>query len=171
MKKTIKFLGIILIASTFLLSSCLTEEEKVVRTAEMELAEIKDAIEQLEFKGHNVDTTELGVYYVISKAGEGPTVEYGDTISLAYDGYLLDGYIFDSSQDHYTNGIWTFVFEEDELIPGFEDGIKLMKTETKIDIIIPSSLAYGALGQGLIGPYQALLFSMRMFEIKPHLEI
>lgn len=167
MLKTIKTVAI-LFAFIFTISSCLTSgDEPEPRTPEMEAAEIDAAIKKLEADGHDVDTTDLGVYYIVQEEGTGPFTTEGDTCFMEYTGYFIDGSVFDTSHDHFPNGIWEFNFKEISLIPGFEDGIALLNKGAEIDMIIPSSLAYGPGGTSGIPPYTTLLFATKMHDLKP----
>lgn len=148
-------------------TSCLNVEEEAVRTAEMEKTELAEAIAKLKSLNYNVDTTALGVYYVVSKEGTGSFPQAGDTCSLIYFGFFLDGSLFDTSLFYSPDSLTKFVYKEHSFIPGFDDGIALMNKGTKIDILIPSSLAYGAAGTVDIPPYTPLLFSMKMKDLRP----
>jgi FKBP-type peptidyl-prolyl cis-trans isomerase FkpA len=173
MFKTIKN-GATLFALAIVLftSSCNEKMETITRTPEMEVKEINEAIIKLEAKGYNVDTTALGIYYVIHDNGVDSLslVQFGDTCYLEYTGYLLDGTVFDASKNHFTNGIWEFIYKEKSLISGFENGIALMRKGTKVDLIIPSKFAYGEYGSGQIPAYATLLFSTQMHNVKPTLK-
>jgi hypothetical protein len=90
MKRTKLQITGILLALVIGITSCLnTEEEQIVRTAEMEKIELAEAIAKLESLNYNVDTTALGVYYVVSKVGAGSFPQAGDTCSLIYFGFFL----------------------------------------------------------------------------------
>lgn len=167
MKKTIfHSLVIALFFATFC-TGCL-DDPPDPRTPEMEQEELNTALEFLESDGYDIDTTDLGIYYIQHREGSGPMVMYGDTLRLMYTGYLLDGRIFDASAFHHPDSIWEFVFEENALIPGFEDGLKLMNKGSKIEIIVPSELAYGEYGNGGIGPYTTLVFLNELRDINPY---
>ncbi len=168
MKRTKLQITGILLALFIGVTSCLnTEEEQIVRTAELEKIELAEAIAKLESLNYNVDTTALGVYYVVSKEGTGSFPLAGDTCSLIYFGFFLDGTLFDTSLFYTTDSLTKFVYKERSFIPGFDDGIALMNKGTNIDIIVPSSLAYGATGTVDIPPYTPLVFSMDMKDLKP----
>jgi len=174
MKSTIRQIALaIAVAIIFTLTSCIPDEpEQIIRTPEMEQAEIDEVLAQVEEAGLNIDTTDLGVYYITDTVGPAPFPSYGDTLAMRYTGYFLDGYVFDASSYHQQNidGIWRFIFEKDALIEGFEDGIKLLSKGTKLNMIIPSDLAYGAGGSGSIPPYTPLRFEAEMVDLKPILE-
>ncbi len=168
MKKTFRLFAIAIIISTpFILGSCLGLNDTEKRTTEIEKAELNEAIAKLHSLGYNVDTTALGVYYVISKAGTGPFPKTGDTCSVIYAGYFLNGTIFDASYYHNIDSIWEFSYKENDLIPGFDDGIALLNKGAKADIIIPSSLAYGPSGNIGIPPYTPIIFTLKMKNLRP----
>lgn len=173
MLKTVKSISFIIVISfAFSTSSCLTPEEEAQtqRTPEIEAAELAEALNNIVTKGYDIDTTDLGVYYVMYTVGADslPLAQPGDTCYLEYAGYLLDGTLFDSSQDHYIAGIWELIYKDIDLIPGFDDGIALMNKGTEMDILIPSTLAYGAFGSGIIPPYSTILFSLKMHDLIPN---
>ena len=166
MFKTIKTVAF-LFAFIFTITSCLTSgDDPDPRTPEMEQAEIDQFLKSLEDQGFDVDTTDLGVYYVVQAEGEGLFPAVGDTCFMEYTGYFLDGSVFDTSHDHFPNGIWEFNYLEVALIPGFDDGIALLNKGAEVDMIIPSSLAYDS-GTSGIPPYTTLLFAAKMHDLKP----
>ena len=163
--KSISFF--ILSVSVLLIVSCLPFEEEEPRTLEIELEELELLISGLISKGYDIDTTELGVYYVVYEEGSGPNPLEGDTLSIEYIGTFTDGSIFDASLDHWENGIWEFTYLEQQLIPGFDNALSVMKKGGEIDAIIPSSLAYGITGSGIIPPYTTLIFNLKLNDLKP----
>jgi len=171
MNKTIKQIALALaIGFTLIISSCIPDPDPVEeRTLAMELSEISELIGQIEDAGLNVDTTELGVYYIIDTMGIGALPNFGDTLYMKYTGYFLDGYVFDASDLHQENlnGIWEFIYQPDKLIKGFENGISLMNKGTRLNMIIPSGLAYGQNGTSTMLPFTPLRFEAEMVNIKP----
>lgn len=167
--KTKIFLNMSLAALIMLLvSSCLKddEEQKTYSAAEEEILR-KNYLENLVEKGHDIDTTANGVYYVVIEEGEGDFAKEGDTITIGYAGYLVDGTMFDASDYHYQEGKWKFVLGEFNAIEGFDESLMYLNEGAKMEFIIPSEQAYGSQGQGGIPPYQTLIFVIKMFEILP----
>ncbi len=162
----------LVILTVLFATSCLKDNDDDIetRTPELENEELNNALSLLDSEGYDIDTTELGIYYIVREEGEGPLVQAGDILRLEYTGSLLDGTIFDASSYHYADGIWEFVFKEIQLISGFEDGISLMNKGAEIYMIIPSEHAYGAYGNGIIEPYTPLLFETILHDINPTLE-
>src|SRR5690606_4141737 len=132
------------------------------RTSSTEEEELNLSLENLEKAGYDIDTTELGVYYIMNKTGIGSFPVEGDTCMLIYTGFFLNGSVFDSSGDYYLDSIWQFNYKKVSLIPGFNDGIGLLNKGAEADIIVPSKLAYGASGYGAIPPYTTLVFTLKM---------
>ncbi|MCY1722876.1 FKBP-type peptidyl-prolyl cis-trans isomerase [Prolixibacteraceae bacterium Z1-6] len=163
MLKSISYTAVL---SMLLITSCLTDETDT-RTYEQEMIELDVLIQSIIAEGTVVDTTDLGVYYIIEEEGEGDFAQVGDTISIEYAGYLTDGNIFDISSDYYEDGIWEFVYGEQSLITGFDDALSLMRVNREAEFIIPSTLAYGAYGYGSIGSYQTSIFVIKMHDLKP----
>ncbi len=109
-------------------------------------------------------TTAEGVTYVEEVAGAGTSPTLASTVSVHYEGFLLDGTKFDSSLDR---GVAS-EFPLTNVIRGWQIGIPLMKVGSKGKLLIPSSLAYGGnppFGSGI--PANAvLLFSVQLLKVK-----
>lgn len=171
MKNSTKsILLLFLIITMVIVSSCQKEDDIEMRTLEMEMEELDSYLSDLVTRGFDIDTSDLGIYYIVNAEGEGPLAQAGDSLSLEYTGSLLDGQIFDASAYHYPDSTWKFIFKENQLIPGFDDGISLMNKGAEIDMIIPSEFAYGAYGYGPIAPYTTLVFVTKMHDIVPALD-
>ena len=148
-----------------LFTSCIDVETED-RTYSDEVLELSELLSSLVSEGYDIDTTALGVYYIVVEEGTGACPVDGDTISINYNGYFADGTLFDSSDDWATDGIWEFVYGEQSLITGFTNALSVMKAGSQMQFIIPSDLAYGSYGYGSIGEYQTLVFAIEMHEIK-----
>lgn len=167
MTLTIKLIALTFIVSVAVIFSSCIDTDIQERTADIEQQELSEALGKLESKGYNIDTTDLGVFYIMNKVGSGPLPQKNDTCSLIYTGFFLNGIIFDASAFYYQDSIWKFNYKEVSLIPGFDDGIALLNKGAEADIIIPSKLAYGPSGYGDIPAYTPLVFSMKMRNLKP----
>lgn len=112
----------------------------------------------------SVKPTATGLYYVELKRGTGVKAVNGNTVTVSYTGKLLNGAIFDSSEG---KGPISFVLGNKEVIPGWEEGIALMRKGGKAKLIIPSNLAYGPNGAGnVIKPYTPLTFEVELVDVK-----
>lgn len=89
-----------------------------------------------------------------------PTV--ADTITVHYEGRLLDGTVFDSS---YARGT-PATFPLGRLVEGWQRAIPNMGVGETIEIAIPSDLAYGPVGRGPIPPNATLVFKVGLIGIE-----
>jgi len=166
--KVFVFAAVFLFA--FVLVSCLNSNITEEPTAEKEMNLLNGYIANLASKGNNVDTTLLGVYYVKTVQGTGVYPVNGDTCIVGYAGYYLDGTLFDASWWHnQKDSTVSFVMGDPTMIKGWNDGLGVLNKNARAQIIIPSKLAYGSAGIGVIPPYQTLIFVVNMKEIKPSL--
>jgi FKBP-type peptidyl-prolyl cis-trans isomerase FkpA len=109
-----------------------------------------------------VKTTASGLQYEVEKEGTGPTPKATDTVTVNYKGTLMDGSTFDSSYDRGQPA--TFVLNQ--VIPGWTEGVQLMKVGSKYKFYIPSALGYGDKGAGnTIGPNSPLIFEVELLSI------
>jgi FKBP-type peptidyl-prolyl cis-trans isomerase FkpA len=107
-------------------------------------------------------TTGSGLQYEVISEGTGATPGAEDTVQVNYSGAFIDGTEFDSS---YSRGEPT-EFPLNGVIPGWSEGIRLMKTGSKYKFYIPSELGYGPQGAGqVIPPYSTLIFEVELLSI------
>ena len=110
-----------------------------------------------------VTTTESGLQYEVMVAGSGASPLATDEVMVHYHGTLIDGTVFDSSVDRGE----PISFPLNGVIPGWTEGLQLMKEGSKHKLFIPSSLAYGERGAGqLIGPNTTLVFEVELISIQ-----
>jgi FKBP-type peptidyl-prolyl cis-trans isomerase FkpA len=164
MKNFKPLLSLIFILPIFI-SSCIKVDTKEY-TAESEQIDLQNYITNLANKGYNVDTTALGVYYIRIKDGTGDYPLAGDTLSVKYAGYLMDGSVFDTSFYSSADSSWTYVYKSQNLLPAWDEITGKMNKGCKMQFIIPSSLAYGPTGSGSIPPYSPLVFVVIMDNIR-----
>ncbi|GHV77024.1 peptidyl-prolyl cis-trans isomerase [Spirochaetia bacterium] len=113
-------------------------------------------------KNPGVMTTASGLQYELITPGTGPKPQASDTVSVHYEGTLLDGSVFDSS---YTRGE-PAEFPLEDVIPGWTEGIQLMEVGSTYRLVIPSDLAYGESGAGnFIPPNSTLIFKVELLGI------
>ena len=91
-------------------------------------------------KREGVQTTESGLQYEVIKKAEGAQPKVSDVVSVHYQGTLVDGSVFDSSIERGE----PVEFPVGGVIPGWVEGLQLMKVGEKYKFYIPSELAYGA---------------------------
>ena len=113
-------------------------------------------------KKAGIITTASGLQYEILKAGDGAAPVATDTVKVDYVGTLLDGTTFDSSIARGTPA----EFPLTGVIPGWTEGMQLMKVGGKTKFYIPSRLAYGPTGAGSsIPPNSTLIFEVTLLSI------
>ncbi len=109
--------------------------------------------------------TSSGLEYQILKAGTGETPKKGDRVTVHYSGWLLDGKKFDSSVDR--GQPFTFRVGKGEVIPGWDEGIAMMRLGEKTIFVIPPQLGYGARGAGgVIPPDATLKFEVELLKVE-----
>ncbi|WP_110597789.1 FKBP-type peptidyl-prolyl cis-trans isomerase [Salinicola lusitanus] len=115
-------------------------------------------------KKDGVKTTDSGLQYQILESGDGESPSADDTVRVNYEGTLPDGTVFDSS---YKRGE-PISFKVDQVIPGWQEALKMMHVGDTWEITVPSDLAYGPAGTGgPIGPNQALQFKVELLAVNP----
>jgi peptidylprolyl isomerase len=111
-------------------------------------------------------TTASALQNVVIEEGTGPTPKTGDLVKVHYTGTLEDGTKFDSSYDR--GEPIEFVLGTGQVIPGWDEGIGLMKVGGKAKLIIPPDLAYGEQGAGeVIPPNSTLNFDVELVSTEP----
>lgn len=114
-------------------------------------------------KKEGVKTTSSGLQYEVIKEGAGKSPKATDTVLVHYKGTLLDGTEFDSSYSRNE----PISFPLNRVIPGWTEGVQLMKEGAKYKFFIPSNLAYGSTGTpgGPIGPNETLVFEVELLKV------
>jgi len=122
-----------------------------------------DAFRQANAKKPGVKVTPSGLQYEVIKPGNGPVPKPSDRVRVHYHGTLVDGTVFDSSVQRGE----PITFRLDRLIPGWVEGIQLMKVGAKYRFVIPPELAYGQRGSPpKIGADATLVFEVELLGIE-----
>lgn len=109
-----------------------------------------------------VTTTKSGLQYEVLTEGTGKSPKATDKVRCHYEGKLIDGSIFDSS---YQRGE-PADFGLNQVIPGWTEGVQLMKEGAKYRFYIPYVLGYGERGAGSsIPPYSTLIFDVELVKV------
>jgi FKBP-type peptidyl-prolyl cis-trans isomerase len=110
-----------------------------------------------------VHTTASGLQYEILTEGTGPKPTAADTVTVHYEGRLLDGTVFDSSIARGTPATFPLA----NVIPGWTEGVALMPVGSTYRFTIPPDLGYGARGAGgVIPPNAVLVFEVQLLGIE-----
>lgn len=145
--------------------------EKAEKAHEEKLAEIErlekakaDAETKRQFELNSMaKSTDSGLKYVILEEGAGAVPTSGEEIEVHYTLRLADGKKLDSSFDR--NQPLKAIVGQTQLIPGWMEALTLFKKGSKVFLIIPPELGYGAQGAGgVIPPNATLYFDMEILE-------
>ena len=106
-----------------------------------------------------------GLTYVLEGKMKGLTPKAGDTLTVHYTGYLMNGEKFESSKDGDATPI-TFIYKVQGMIPGFDEGVGMLTKGGKGRFYLPYYLAYGHKQSGPIKAYSDLIFDIEVVDIK-----
>lgn len=103
--------------------------------------------------------------------GTGAVAGNGSVVTINYTGWLYDrnatgfrGMQFESTIS--TGQPFSFTVGAGNVIRGFDQGIAGMRVGGRRTLIIPSSLAYGSAGRGVIPPNAALVFDVELVSVR-----
>jgi FKBP-type peptidyl-prolyl cis-trans isomerase FklB len=109
-----------------------------------------------------VVTLPSGLQYQVLKEGNGRKPTAKDTVMCHYEGFLIDGTVFDSSIQRGEPA----TFPLQQVIAGWTEGLQLMQEGAKYRFFIPYRLAYGENGAGAsIPPFSALVFDVELIQV------
>ena len=103
-----------------------------------------------------------GLMYKVLVKGDGPVAKDTDKVKVKYEGRLIDGTVFDSTEKH---GGEPATFSPNQVIKGWTEALTLMPVGSKWQLYIPQELAYGSRDAGQIKPFSALIFDVEVLEI------
>ncbi len=113
-------------------------------------------------KREGVVSTKSGLQYEVLTEGTGRTPKATDKVRCHYEGRLINGDIFDSSYKRNQPAD----FGLNQVIPGWTEGVQLMKEGAKFRFYIPYLLGYGEQGAGSsIPPYSTLIFDVELIKV------
>jgi peptidylprolyl isomerase len=145
--------------------------DALLRNANTSVSAVNNAkrnadIARIAAKYPDTRTSASGIRYIIQKEGKGVKPAAGKTVRVNYQGSLLNGTVFDSSDIH--GGPQDFPVGIRRLIPGMDESLMDMAAGEKRLVIIPPELAYGDrdVGNGLIPANSFLVFEMELLEIR-----
>ena len=142
------------------------EQEKKINQQRQEAGKMaKEAGEKYlaeNSKKKGVITLPSGLQYQVLKEGNGKKPSAKDSVKCHYEGFLIDGTVFDSSVQRGEPA----VFGLQQVIAGWTEGLQLMQEGAKYRFFIPYRLAYGEGGAGgSIPPYAALIFDVELIQV------
>lgn len=141
--------------------------QQLVRTAQEGAAEANHkaaaAFLAANAKKPGVVTTASGLQYLVLTPGSGESPKPTDEVTVNYRGTLIDGTEFDSS---YKRG-QPVSFPVGRVIPGWTEGLQLMKPGGKYRLFVPPQLAYDLHSPRGIPPGSLLIFDVELLSFKP----
>lgn len=108
-----------------------------------------------------VKTTASGLQYTVKTEGSGASPKATDTVTVHYEGRLIDGTVFDSSVKRGEPA----TFALNQVIKGWTEGLQLMKEGGEYTFYIPAALAYGEQGNPSIPPNSVLIFDVQLIKV------
>jgi FKBP-type peptidyl-prolyl cis-trans isomerase FklB len=109
-------------------------------------------------------TLPSGLQYKVLKQGNGAVAKANDKVKVKYEGRLIDGTVFDSTDKHGGDPV---TFSPSQVIKGWTEALCLMPVGSKWQLYIPQELAYGPRGAGNdIPPYSTLIFDVEVIDIE-----
>lgn len=109
-----------------------------------------------------VTVTESGLQYEVLTQGTGNKPNPEDVVTVEYVGKLIDGTEFESTVGREEPTRFALM----TVIPGWEEGLKLMPVGSKYRFVIPANLAYGNEFVGDIPPQSTLIFDIELKNIE-----
>ncbi len=138
------------------------------RQAEQVVTAEKNKVKADEFIAKNreeegVQVTKSGLQYKILTEGSGGSPKIDDSVIVHYKGTLIDGTEFDSSFKRNQPA----EFPIKGVIPGWTEGLQMMKKGSKMMFYIPPELGYGAQSRQQIPPNAVLIFEVELLDFHP----
>ena len=109
-----------------------------------------------------VITTSSGLQIEMLREGNGEIPNISDTVTVHYRGTLIDGRVFDSSYDYGE----PLTFPLDRVIPGWSEGLRMMREGGRAILYVPPELAYMDMSLGIVTPHSVLIFDVEFLEIQ-----
>ena len=104
-----------------------------------------------------------GLQYKVLKQGNGPVAKADDRVKVKYEGRLIDGTVFDSTDKH---GGQPATFAPSQVIKGWTEALTMMPVGSKWQLYIPQELGYGSRPSGMIPAYSTLVFDVEVLGIE-----
>lgn len=147
------------------------EAETAPEPVEVESAEAAEPIEDLSppatpepivLEGATV--TDSGLQVLETTAGDGPTPQLGQLITMHFSGSLPDGTMFG---DSYSSGEpITVVYGSEQLLEGWTEGLGLMKEGGSAKLVLPPELAFGDAGYGMVPPGSQVILDVELLSVE-----
>ena len=125
------------------------------------VAEAEKYLKEAKAADPAIQTSESGLSYKIENAGDTAKITRRHVAQIKYTGRLVDGTVFDSSDDARLSPAG--------VVPGFGEGLQMLGKGGKATLYIPGNLAYGVDGapRAGIGPNAMLIFDIEVLDVNP----
>ncbi len=147
----------IILLSFFFLLSCSKNENCDAVKISAPASEINNLRDYLTNNGITATEDSRGFFYTIVTAGIGDNPNICSSVTVNYEGKLVDGTTFDSGSN--------LSFSLDGLIIGWQEGIPLLAPGGEIILYLPPALAYGSNGAGSIPGNSNLIFTIDLIKV------
>lgn len=165
--------GLLLTAFSFLFSGCLEDsnvdelnkqkEEALLKQLGTDTLLIKDFLAKNNIT--NAKSTPSGLFYIEQVAGTGVQAQIGNAVKVHYRLYSISGDTLKAIETSYGKTPFQFRLNTGtNPIPGFQQGVSMMRVGGKSRIFIPSFLAYQDQAQSAIEPNSVLIFDLELLE-------
>ena len=104
-----------------------------------------------------------GLQYKVLVKGNGEVPQKSSRVKVKYEGRLIDGTVFDSTEKHGGNPA---TFRADQVIKGWTEALTMMPVGSKWQLFIPQDMAYGERDMGQIKPFSTLIFDVELIGIE-----
>ncbi len=161
-KKGDKLIFYVKVHKIYSINEYFENKKKQLKTNEQEKLAALD--NYLKLSNITTHPTQSGIYFIEKKKGSGKKPTDTSTVSIHYIVSILGGEIYDNTYQR--NEPFEFQLGKNIVIPGLEEGIKLMHEGGEATIIIPSKLAYGSQQYKIIPPFSTIVFEVNLLKIK-----
>lgn len=113
-------------------------------------------------KEPGVKVTASGLQYKVLRAGTGKSPGASDIVTVHYRGTLIDGTEIETT---YTRGQPALLALSGAL-PGWTEGLQLMKEGAKVRFVLPPDLAFGKRGTADVPPNATVIYEFELLKIR-----
>ena len=165
-------LAVMIIVSISTLTACKSTDNKVTATGSESASKTAVVTTPLATQAPTAEpyilegaiTTKSGLQYLEVEAGDGAAPEVGNIIKMNYIVSLPDGTIIYTT---YTSSKpEKVVWGRTELLPGWEEGVSMMKAGGKAKLVLPPELALGAEGAGNVPPNSQIIMDIELVSVE-----
>lgn len=137
------------------------QAQKKALAKQQETAKSNDTFLSENAKKQGVVTTPSGLQYQVLKQGTGKQPTATSSVTVHYEGKLVNGTVFDSSIARKEPA----TFPLNQVIAGWTEGLQLMKEGSEYRFFIPAKLGYGEQDMGSIPPNSTLIFDVTLIKV------